>query len=98
MMIPADKPSTARAAAVLGECESKCGAANAAELILRAGRGSDLPTCGCRTRYLGGTMSQQQTKTVCLARRERKPSRGGSLIERAIIRHVADRDRHRATA
>jgi hypothetical protein len=41
---------------------------------------------------------QQQTKTVGLARRERKPSRGGSLIERAIIRHVADCDRHRATA
>src|SRR5215472_15652168 len=98
MMIPGDKPTTTRTAAVLGERESKRGATNAAELILRAWRCCDLPTSGCRARGLGGTVSQQQTKTVGLARRERKPTRGGSLIQRAIIRHVANRDRHRASA
>ena len=97
-MIPGDKPTTTRTAAVLGERESKRGATNAAELILRTGRYCDLPACGRRACGLGGTVSQQQTQTVGLARCERKPSRGGSLIQRAIVGHVADRDRHRATA
>ena len=37
-------------------------------------------------------------KATAVARDERKPARGGAVIERAIVRHLADHGRHSTAA
>ena len=87
MMIPTDSPGAARAAAVAQERKGESGAAEPAEFIRHARRGSDAPARARRARRIVRLVAEQQPDPAAVARGEREPPRRGEVRRRAKLRH-----------
>ncbi len=87
MMIPTDSPGAARTAAVAQKREREGGAAEPAEFIRHARRGSDAPARARRARRGIRLVAEQKTEPAAVARRKREPPRCGEVRRRRKLRH-----------
>src|SRR5665213_3113214 len=90
MMIPCDGPKPGRTAPVLGQCKGEGGKAQPAKGVWPARRGGDFPARFRRACERRRSMAQKKTKAAAFARSKRKPTCGGEIGHRAILRQLGD--------